>query len=445
MSVLPPRAVRGMSDILPDKTRLWSWLEGQLRQLMSRYSYAEIRTPLLESTRLFARGIGAGTDVVEKEMYSFSDRSGDSLTLRPEATAGCVRAGMEHGLFHNRQERLWSYGPMFRYERPQKGRYRQFHQLSVEAFGMEGPDIDAEQILMTRSLWQQLGLTPYVQLELNSLGTAQARAAYRDTLKTWLEQRQDALDEDSRRRIHTNPMRVLDSKDPATRALLTDAPQLPAFLDGPSREHFEQLCASLDEAGVSYTLNPALVRGLDYYSRTVFEWTTTELGAQGAVCSGGRYDGLTTQLGGKPVTACGFALGMERLVLLLESCQRLPELAAEVDAALVSCGDLGSYSLLLADKLRAACPGLRLQLICGGGSIKSRMKRADRSGARLALLVGESEKEQGTVTVKFLREERDQLQLSFDDLVSSDLLASEPLADPGSPGAVKTGKYSGSH
>ena len=449
MSAQAPRAVRGMSDILPDKTPLWSWLEGELQRLMSRYHYAQIRTPHVEFTRLFARGIGADTDVVEKEMYSFSDRGGDSLTLRPEATAGCVRAGIEHGLFHNQQQRLWCYGSMFRYERPQKGRYRQFHQLSVEAFGMEGPDIDAEQILMTHSLWQALGLTPYVQLELNSLGSNEARAAYRASLQAFLEQHQDSLDADSRRRMHTNPLRVLDSKNPDTQALLRDAPKLPDFLDEPSRDHFRQLCAILDDAGLEYTVNPSLVRGLDYYSRTVFEWTTSELGAQSAVCSGGRYDGLAAQLGGKPTPACGFALGMERLLLLLESCQLLPDLQTTVDAVLISCGDLGSHKLLLAERLRAACPGLRLQLSCGAGSLKSQMKRADRSGARLAFLVGDEEKAQDALTVKFLREDRPQVQMPFDDLIRSDLMAAYSAGQdqpaPTSPLASATQDTSRSH
>ncbi|HIX60858.1 MAG TPA: histidine--tRNA ligase, partial [Candidatus Halomonas stercoripullorum] len=306
-----------MNDLLPDQSALWQYFEATVQALTRRYGYAEIRTPIVEQTTLFARSIGEVTDIVEKEMYTFEDRNGDSLTLRPEGTASCVRAAMEHGLLHNQTQRLWYQGPMFRHERPQKGRYRQFHQVGVEAFGLEGPDIDAEVILLSARLWQELGLSEHVTLELNSLGSNAARAAYRDTLVAYFEQHRDQLDEDSLRRLGSNPLRILDSKNPAMAAMLADAPKLMDHLDAESREHFEQLTALLEAAGIDYVINPRLVRGLDYYCRTVFEWTTTALGSQGTVCAGGRYDGLVEQLGGKPTPAVGFAMGIERLILLL--------------------------------------------------------------------------------------------------------------------------------
>ncbi|MCG6658551.1 histidine--tRNA ligase [Halomonas campisalis] len=425
------QAIRGMNDLLPEQSTLWQYFEGKVQALMRRYGYAEIRTPIVEQTALFARSIGEVTDIVEKEMYTFEDRNGDSLTLRPEGTASCVRAAMEHGLLHNQTQRLWYQGPMFRYERPQKGRYRQFHQIGVETFGLEGPDIDAEVILLSARLWRELGLAEHVTLELNSLGSSEARAAYRDTLVAYFERHHDLLDEDSRRRLGSNPLRILDSKNPAMAEMLAGAPKLIDHLDDASREHFEALCAILDSAGIDYVINPRLVRGLDYYGRTVFEWTTTALGSQGTVCAGGRYDGLVEQLGGKPTPAVGFAMGIERLILLLETLALVPEAALdELDVYLLPMDDSATgTALVLAEQLREALPELRLQLHCGGGSFKSRIKKADRSGARLALLLGEDELAQGQVTLKFLREERDQQRLPRESLAEG--LA--PLLAGGNP------------
>ncbi|MGO2133003.1 MAG: histidine--tRNA ligase [Halomonas sp.] len=408
------QAIRGMNDLLPDQSPLWQYFEGQVRSLMRHYGYAEIRTPVVEQTALFKRSIGEVTDIVEKEMYTFDDRNGDSLTLRPENTASCVRAAMQHGLLHNQTQRLWYQGPMFRHERPQKGRYRQFHQVGVETFGLDGPDIDAEVILLSARLWKQLGLDQHVTLELNSLGSTEARATYRDTLVAYFEQHQDVLDEDSRRRLSTNPLRILDSKNPDMADMLDKAPQLIDHLDEASREHFEGLTALLKAAGIDFVINPRLVRGLDYYSRTVFEWTTTTLGSQGTVCAGGRYDGLVEQLGGKAVPAVGFAMGIERLVLMLDTLNLIPDAAlAQLDAYLLPMSEATEpTALLLAERLRDALPELSLQLHCGGGSFKSRIKKADRSGARLALLIGEDELARGSVAVKFLREDREQLDIA---------------------------------
>ncbi|MCA1771023.1 MAG: histidine--tRNA ligase, partial [Halomonas sp.] len=340
------------------------------------------------------------------------------LTLRPEGTASCVRAAMEHGLLHNQTQRLWYQGPMFRHERPQKGRYRQFHQVGVEAFGLEGPDIDAEVILLSARLWRELGLMEHVTLELNSLGSSEARGAYRDSLVAYFEQHHDQLDEDSRRRLSSNPLRILDSKNPAMAAMLAEAPKLIDHLDDESRAHFEALCAMLDAAGIAYVINPRLVRGLDYYGRTVFEWTTTALGSQGTICAGGRYDGLVEQLGGKPTPAVGFAMGIERLTLLLETLALVPDAArGELDLYILPMDDAATASaLLLGEKLRDELPGLRAQLHCGGGSFKSRIKKADKSGARLALLLGEDELTHGTATLKFMREDREQQTLTQDAL-----------------------------
>ncbi|MDI5984736.1 histidine--tRNA ligase [Halomonas sp. M4R5S39] len=423
------QAIRGMNDLLPGQSALWQYFEGQVRVLMQRYGYDEIRTPIVEQTALFARSIGEVTDIVEKEMYTFEDRNGDSLTLRPEGTASCVRAAMEHGLLHNQTQRLWYQGPMFRHERPQKGRYRQFHQVGVETFGLDGPDIDAEVILLSARLWQQLGLFEHVTLELNSLGSSAARAAYRELLVAYFERHHALLDEDSRRRLTSNPLRILDSKNPDMAEMLAGAPKLMDHLDDASREHFEQLTALLDAAGIDYVINPRLVRGLDYYGRTVFEWTTTALGSQGTVCAGGRYDGLVEQLGGKPTPAVGFAMGIERLILLLETLALVPEGArGELDLYLLPMDDAATrQALLLGERLRGELPGLRAQLHCGGGSFKSRIKKADRSGARLALLLGEDELAQGTATLKFLREEREQLSLPQAELKATlaSLLAGE--------------------
>ncbi|WP_110643488.1 histidine--tRNA ligase [Salinicola sp. CPA57] len=414
------QAIRGMNDLLPDQSPAWQYLERQLRSLMDRYDYREIRTPIVEQTALFARSIGEATDVVEKEMYTFDDRNGESLTLRPENTAAVVRAAMEHGLLHNQTQRLWYMGPMFRYERPQKGRYRQFHQIGIEAYGMTGPDIDAEIILLSARLWRQLGMAEHVTLELNSLGSPEARAAYRESLVAYFESHHELLDEDSRRRLTTNPLRILDSKNPAMAEMLSDAPQLLEHLDEESRTHFEQLKSTLDAAGIGYRINPRLVRGLDYYSRTVFEWTTTALGSQGTVCGGGRYDGLVEQLGGKPTPGVGFAIGLERLMLLLDTLDLVPEEAkGGADAYLLAMGDSAEReALLLGERLRDVLPTLRLQVHCGGGSFKSQIRRADRSGATVALILGEDEIANGRLTLKPLRDGSEQRTLELDDAIT---------------------------
>lgn len=404
-------AIRGMNDILPVPvkdnpitTGRWQQIEQALRGLMQQYGYGEIRLPVVESTPLFARAIGAVTDIVEKEMYSFMDRGtpAESLTLRPEGTAGCVRACLEHGLTYNQTQRLWYTGPMFRYEKPQKGRYRQFHQFGVETFGMTGPDIDAELILMTARLWKLLGLENAVQLELNSLGEPESRQAYRTALVEYLRAHADRLDEDSKRRLDTNPLRVLDSKHAGTQAVLANAPQLPDYLDEDSRDHLAALTAALDAAGIPYIRNPRLVRGLDYYNKTVFEWTTTALGAQGTVCAGGRYDGLVAQLGGQATPAVGFAIGLERLVLLLEA--MIPRTdTAEADIYLVTGDDARQAGLLLAETLRNSLPEMRIVTHCGSGGFKAQFKKADKTGARVALVLGEDEVAAGTVTIKWLQ------------------------------------------
>ncbi|MCH8497238.1 MAG: histidine--tRNA ligase [Marinobacter sp.] len=394
-----------MNDILPAQTPTWQYLERTVRTLLHSYGYSEIRMPVVEQTELFKRSIGEVTDIVEKEMYTFEDRNGDSLTLRPEGTAGCVRAAEEHGLLFNQTRKLWYTGPMFRYERPQKGRYRQFHQIGVECFGMTGPDIDAELLIMTARLWRALGLADNARLEINSLGTAEARKQFRDALVSYLSQYRDKLDEDSRRRLDSNPLRILDSKDANTQALLADAPALADFLDDDSKAHFERLKVLLDNAGVSYTVNPRLVRGLDYYGKTVFEWITESLGAQGTICAGGRYDGLVEQLGGRSTPAVGFAMGVERLILLLETLELVPaEVNDDADIYLLAMGERAEQQLLvLAESLRDALPGRSVVTHCGGGSFKSQMKKADRSGARLALIIGDNELDNGVVTVKPLR------------------------------------------
>lgn len=392
------RSVRGMNDLLPEQTPYWQAVENTLKTVLDSYGYQEIRFPVVEKTELFKRSIGEVTDIVEKEMYTFDDRNGDSLTLRPEGTAGCARAAMQNGLI-NQTQRLWYMGPMFRHERPQKGRYRQFQQLGVEAYGFAGPDIDAEMILLTARLWKALGLQG-VRLEINSLGTTEARLQYRQQLVDYFNVHHDELDEDSQRRLHSNPLRILDSKNPDMQTLISKAPDLLDHLDDESQAHFDKLRATLDAAGVDYTVNPRLVRGLDYYGKTVFEWVTDKLGSQGTVCAGGRYDGLMTQLGGKSATAIGFALGMERLLALLEADNVLPEVE-QPDAYLVAVGEQAAEkSLLLAEKIRDALPGFRLISHCGGGSFKSQFKRADRSGARWTLILGEEEVAKQVVGVK---------------------------------------------
>ncbi|WP_312600708.1 MULTISPECIES: histidine--tRNA ligase [Pseudomonas] len=413
------QAIRGMNDILPEQTPAWRYLETTFATLLDGYGYKEIRLPILEFTELFARGIGEGTDVVDKEMYTFLDRNGESLTLRPEGTAGCVRAVLEHGLTGGGQvQKLWYTGPMFRYEKPQKGRYRQFHQIGVEVFNLPGPDIDAELIIMTARLWRQLGIDDAVTLQLNSLGSSEARAAYRDALVDYLKQHFDQLDEDSQRRLTTNPLRILDSKNAQTQALLTDAPTLSNYLDEESRAHFEGLKARLEAAGIEYTINPKLVRGLDYYGRTVFEWVTDKLGAQGTVCAGGRYDGLITQFGGKPTPGVGFAMGVERLVLMLETLNKIPaELSRPMDIYLCTFGEAAELAgLALAEQLRTALPSLRLAVNAGGGSFKSQFKKADKSGAWFALILGEDELAQRQVGLKPLRNASAQEMVAWDQL-----------------------------
>ena len=404
-----------MNDILPGATAAWQYLEDTLRDVVHAYGYHEMRLPLLEKTELFKRSIGEVTDIVEKEMYTFDDRNGDSLTLRPEGTAGCVRACMEHGLLHNQLQRLWYRGPMFRHERPQKGRYRQFHQLGVEAFGMQGPDIDAELIFMTARMWERLGLQGAV-LQVNSLGTPAARSAYRAALVEYLRGHAAELDADSTRRLESNPLRILDSKNPDMQAVIAAAPRLPDYLDDESREHFDGLRALLDAAGLAYEINPRLVRGLDYYSKTVFEWVTDRLGAQGTICAGGRFDGLVEFLGGRPVPAVGFAIGLERLLGLLEAGgTALP--ANEPHVYLVLSGTRAEQrGMVFADELRTAIPGLRLQANCGGGSFKSQFKRADRSGAAFALVMGDDEAAQQRVLLKPLRDRAEQESLMQGDV-----------------------------
>ncbi|ENM5834655.1 histidine--tRNA ligase [Vibrio metoecus] len=396
------QAIRGMNDCLPTQSPLWQKVEGVVKNVISAYGYSEVRMPIVEMTHLFSRAIGEVTDVVEKEMYTFEDRNGDSLTLRPEGTAGCVRSGIENGLLYNQEQRLWYMGPMFRHERPQKGRYRQFHQCGVEVFGLDGPDVDAELIMMTARLWRELGIAEHVRLELNSIGSLEARANYRSALIEYLEQYQNVLDEDCKRRMYTNPLRVLDSKNPDVQAILGDAPQLSDYLDAESKQHFAGLCELLDAAGIEYTVNQRLVRGLDYYNRTVFEWMTESLGSQGTVCGGGRYDGLVEQLGGKPTPAVGFAMGLERLVLMMETLGNT-EVRRSVDVYMVTAGEGTMMAgMKLAEQLREQVPGLRVMTHFGGGNFKKQFKRADKVGAAIALVLGEDEVAAQTVVVKDL-------------------------------------------
>jgi histidyl-tRNA synthetase len=408
------QAIRGMYDILPDQTPQWQGIEKVITDVLNQYGYQEIRLPAVEKTALFARSIGEQTDIVSKEMYTFNDRNNDQLTLRPEGTAGCVRAGLEHGLFHNQTRRLWYIGPMFRHERPQKGRQRQFHQIGVEAFGMPGPDIDAENILMCARMWEALNLSS-MTLQINTLGTPESRTHYRQILIDYFSDHQEQLDEDSQQRLHTNPLRILDSKNPQLQALIQSAPTLDEYLDAESADHFAGLKSILDNASVNYEINPRLVRGLDYYSKTVFEWITDQLGAQGTVCAGGRYDGLVSHFGGNHTPAIGFALGLERLI------QLTGEGAVNRDqtphAYLILAGDdTISPGLQLAESMRDNIPGLRLITHCGGGSFKSQFKKADKSGARLALILGDDELAEKSVGIKFLREEADQVTSTWADL-----------------------------
>lgn len=411
------QAIRGMNDLLPDQSPAWQQVESIIRNVAASYGYSEIRMPVLESTQLFKRSIGEVTDIVEKEMYTFDDRNGESVTLRPEGTASCVRAGNQHGLLYNQIQRLWYMGPMFRYERPQKGRYRQFHQFGIETFGIDSADADAEVILLSARLWKAFGIADQVELQLNSLGSNKARANYRDALKNYLSDYASELDEDSQRRLETNPLRILDSKDANTQKLLENAPKLSDYWDDESREHFKRLTMRLENAGVKYTLNERLVRGLDYYNRTVFEWVTTALGAQGTVCAGGRYDGLVEQLGGKATPAVGFAMGMERLVLLLQEQNKLTP-RRTVDAYLMPLGEEAELNApRIAEQLRNELPDLRLVTHCGGGAMKKQMKKADKSGAEVALIIGADEIAQQQVTVKPLRTDEQQETLSWQALI----------------------------
>ncbi|MBW7469611.1 histidine--tRNA ligase [Marinobacter sp. F4218] len=412
------QAIRGMNDILPEQTPVWQFVEDTVRKVLSQYGYQEIRMPIVEQTELFKRSIGEVTDIVEKEMYTFDDRNGDSLTLRPEGTAGCVRAAEEHGLLFNQTRRLWYTGPMFRHERPQKGRYRQFHQIGVECFGMAGPDIDAELLVLTARLWKELGLAGHTRLEINSIGTSEARKVYRQALVEYLNQYKSDLDADSQRRLQSNPLRILDSKDPSTREILAGAPKLDSYLDEESRAHFDRLRELLDAAGIAYTVNPALVRGLDYYGKTVFEWITDSLGAQGTVCAGGRYDGLVEQLGGKPTRAVGFAMGLERLILLLETLDLVPaHVNSDADVYVTAMGEGAmAPALALAEELRVALPEAVVVSHCGGGSFKSQMKKADKSGARYAVILGENEVANGTAGLKPLRSDEPQRELTWKEL-----------------------------
>jgi len=411
------QAIRGMHDVLPDQTPRWQFVEQQVREVLAAYGYAEIRLPIVEKTELFKRSIGEVTDIVEKEMYTFDDRNGDSLTLRPEGTAGCLRACLEHGLLHNQVHRLWYYGQMFRHERPQKGRYRQFIQLGVETYGMAGPDIDAELILLSHRLWQRLAILGKVELQLNSLGTIEERVVYREKLVEYFNQQPELLDEDSKRRLLSNPLRILDTKNPDMQALVDNAPTLMSYLGEESKAHFKGLTDTLDALGIAYTINQRLVRGLDYYSKTVFEWVTTELGAQGTICAGGRYDGLIEQLGGKPNHAVGFAMGMERILALLETREDLDTIQS-IDAYMILVGAEAEKSgLLLAEKLRDSLPNLRLQMNCGAGSFKSQFKKADKSGADYALILGDDEVASNEISIKFLRTNAEQRTVALAELI----------------------------
>lgn len=413
----PIKAIRGMNDILPAETPCWQYVENTLREVLHTYAYHEIRFPMVEKTELFKRSIGEATDIVEKEMYTFLDRNDESLTLRPEGTASCVRAGIEHGLFYNQIQRLWYMGPYFRYERPQKGRYRQFHQCGVEIVGLEGPDIDAELILLSATLLKKLGLASHVTLQLNSLGSIASRTTYREQLIKYLTEHQHELDDDSKRRLVSNPLRILDSKNPAMQTLIANAPKLLDYLDEESANHFAKLQQYLTQAGVKFTINPCLVRGLDYYTKTVFEWVTHDLGAQGTVCAGGRYDGLIEQLGGKATPALGFALGMERTVLLVQQCA--PTLKTPEPDVFIITGndDAMACAFRLADHIRDELK--RAVLVnCGGGSIKNQFKKADKSGAAIALIIADDELATNSVTVKFLREEIPQITIPVGEVMA---------------------------
>lgn len=412
------QAIRGMNDVLPEETPLWQHAENIFKRVFQSHGYQEIRTPIVEKTELFKRSIGEVTDIVEKEMYTFLDRNEESLSLRPEGTACSVRAGIEHGLIYNQIQRLWYYGPYFRHERPQKGRYRQFHQCSAEVFGLADPSIDAELILMSAMLLEKLGIASYTKLQINTLGSKEARAAYKSSLVSYFKKNSSVLDEDSLRRLERNPLRILDSKNPALKEVITKAPKLIDHLDQDSREHFEKLQTYISHAGISFEVNSCLVRGLDYYNKTVFEWVTEGLGAQGTVCGGGRYDSLVEQLGGKSTPAIGFSMGMERAILLMQQAKKpQKKMAIDVHAYLISDGEAAFIAgLKLANYLRSKVPGLKLILHCGGGSLKTQFKKADKSGAAYAIILGEHELKTHSVSLKSLREDIPQQSIYQDEL-----------------------------
>ncbi len=412
------QAIRGMHDVLPDQTPLWQYAEQKLREVLTVYGYSEIRLPIVEKTELFKRSIGEVTDIVEKEMYTFDDRNGDSLTLRPEGTAGCLRACLEHGLLHNQVHRLWYYGPMYRHERPQKGRYRQFIQLGVETYGMSGPDIDAELILIMDRLWKKLGIRNKVRLQINSLGTISERQVYREVLVNYFKAHLEELDEDSLRRLETNPLRILDTKNPAMQQLVENAPELMGYLGEESLAHFNGLIQILDKLGISYDITSRLVRGLDYYSKTVFEWVTEELGSQGTVCAGGRYDGLIEQLGGKPNFAVGFAMGMERLLALVELSGHASP-TRSIDVYMIRVGEAAELEgLRLAEIIRNEVPGLKLQVNCGGGSFKGQFKKADKVGAEYAIILGDDEVSREVLAIKSLRSDEGQKTVTQEQAIT---------------------------
>ena len=413
------QAIRGMNDCSPTESPLWQWIEAKVRHVLASYGYSEVRMPIVESTPLFARAIGEVTDVVSKEMYTFWDND-EQLTLRPEGTAGCVRAAIERGWIYNNEQRLWYMGPMFRHERPQKGRYRQFHQAGVEVFGIANPEIDVELIILTARLWKELGIDQHVSLQLNSIGSLEARANYRSALVAFLENHQDLMSDEEKERLVKNPLRILDTKNEALQEVLNGAPKLLDYLDDESREHFNQLCSLLDAMGVKYEINPKLVRGLDYYNKTVFEWVTSALGAQGTVCGGGRYDGLVEQLGGHATQGVGFAMGLERLVLLVQEVNKEITLPQAVDLYLVYAGEGTTLNAFqIAEQIRTELPQVRVMTHCSGGKFQKQFKRADKIEAKYALVIGESEVQAKTVIVKDLRNGAEQITLSQVDLIAT--------------------------
>ena len=411
------QSLRGMNDIEPSDLSTWKFIESRIFEILASYGYQEIRFPLIESTDLFKRSVGESTDIVEKEMYSFEDRNGDSVSLRPEGTAGCVRACIQNGLLHNQTQKLFYSGPMFRRERPQKGRQRQFFQIGAEAFGFPGPDIDIEMLFMTSAIWSHLNLSEVVTLNINTIGSLDERNKYIETFTDYIKRYESDLDDDSKKRLTRNPLRILDSKNVKVQEILTDAPMLLDHLGETSRAEFNDICNLLKKRGIEFKINPRLVRGLDYYCKTVFEWTTTELGAQDAVCAGGRYDGLVEQLGGKPCAGIGFALGLERIVLLAEQKEVVPEKYIHNSDVFVVCEDnLWSQAIITLENVRAECSDIRITFNCGGGSLKSQLKRADKSKSRVALIFGEREISENTVSIKYLRENREQELIDIKDL-----------------------------